>query len=308
MISNIFRWQCKDRRYKIREKDTEKTYFYKQPMCQWDKKYSAYPDEFECVLTFCDNATEVPNTSHNYAFEWDKNVIELDDSYVYPCQEDMKIENNTDTKDQASDHSIVKCGSEGLLLYPDPWPQCSSTVYCGDPPQPSENGTRVWLTGADGDDSYATNIEYGCVDGSQFDTTDDSVGDSLTVEITCEWRKKWSPWPSLPPCIITHCVQPFPIPDITMLEEVTSEWTPINTEKVYRCKGMDKANNVHTRFFEKDRSLSSFSMTCLPNGHYQFVNDLDNWPVCLEGDYSCSLAKINKSLGVINKQNNIIRY
>ena len=126
-----------------------------------------------------------------------------------------------------------------------------------------------------------------CVNGSQIDTSSDTVGDRITIEITCQWRKKWHPWPALPPCIITHCVDPYPIPDYTHLEEVTPEWTPINTEKTYRCKGLDEANDLHTRFFEKDRSLSSFSMKCQPDGQYQFVNEKANWPVCLEGDYSC---------------------
>ena len=196
----------------------------------------------------------------------------------------MRIENETDTKDQASTNSIVKCGSEGLLLYPDPWPQCSETVYCGDPPEPSENGTRIWQNGIEGQDSYDTNIRYGCVDGSQFDTNKDLVGDSITLDIVCQWRKEWSPWPELPACIITHCVDPFPIPDHTELEEETPEWTPINTNKTYRCNGM-KSDNVHTKFFENERRLSSFNMKCLPNGLYQFVDEIDNWPVCLEGKY-----------------------
>ena len=280
------RWKCKDRRYKIRNKNTVKTYSEKHSRCRWNKEHSIYPDDLECVLTFCDNATETPNITHNYAFTWDEDVIEIEDDYIYPCKEDMKIENDTDTKDDATPHSIVKCGSDGLLLYPDPWPQCSSTVYCGDPPEPSENGTRVWLNGVEEQDYYATNILYGCVNGSQFDTNHDMIGDSITVEITCQWRKAWSPWPVLPPCIITHCVDPHPIPDHTELEEVTPEWTPINTDKTYRCTGMVETNNIHTKFFEKDHSFSSFGMKCLQNGQYQFVNEIANWPVCLEGDYS----------------------
>ena len=280
----ITRWKCKDRRYKIRKKDAVDTFFFIDSICLWKKVYSVYPDELECILTYCDNATESPNITHNYAFTWDEDVIKLGQDYIYPCQDEMKIENDTDTKDQATPHSVVKCGSEGLLLYPDPWPQCSGDVFCGDPPEPSEDGTRVWLNGIENLDSYDEDIRYGCVNGSQFDTNNDTIGDSITIDIKCQWRKKWHPWPTLPSCIITHCVDPFPIPEHTELEEVTPEWTEINTNKTYRCTGM-KSDSVHTKFFEKDRSLSSFGMKCLPNGQYQFVNDKENWPVCLEGDY-----------------------
>ena len=46
----------------------------------------------------------------------------------------------------------------GLLRYPDAWPQCSQTVYCGPPPESTINGTRVWLNGLEGQDTYDTNI------------------------------------------------------------------------------------------------------------------------------------------------------
>ena len=54
-----------------------------------------------------------PNSSHNYNFIWDENVIPLEQNVQYFCQNDMKIENDTDTKVLASDHSIIKCGSDG---------------------------------------------------------------------------------------------------------------------------------------------------------------------------------------------------
>ena len=75
---------------------------------------------------------------------------------------------------------------------------------------------------------------YGCVNGSQFDSDGDGAGDSLTVTITCQWRRRWSPWPQLPPCVITHCVAPPSPPPAHQLEAVTAAWTPINTDKVYR--------------------------------------------------------------------------
>ncbi len=61
-------------------------------------------------------------------------------------------------------------------------------------------------------ETYNTYVEYTCVNGSQFDTNKDGKGDTIAVQIRCLWNKTWSPWPVLPPCVITHCVNPFPIP------------------------------------------------------------------------------------------------
>ena len=36
-------------------------------------------------------------------------------------------------------------------------------------------------------------------------------------------------------------------------------------------------------FFEANRQLSNFSMPCLANGSFQFVNTRPNWPTCLTG-------------------------
>ena len=103
-----------------------------------------------------------------------------------------------------------------------------------------------------------------------------------------QWRKAWSPWPTLPPCVITHCVDPFPIPEDSDLEEAQPNWitwTPINTEKLYQCTGsyMEGAQRIHTKFFESDRSLSSFTMMCKSDGSFQFENVRSQWPTCLEG-------------------------
>ena len=72
----------------------------------------------------------------------------------------------------------------------------------------------------------------------------------------------------------------------TDLEESSLEWTSVNTKKEYRCKdsvvGAD-GNWLHTKFFEYDRTQSSFEFYCLTNGSYDFHNDTHHWPVCYEG-------------------------
>ena len=40
-------------------------------------------------------------------------MISLNHQYHYFCKDGMKIENDTDTKDQAADRSYVKCGQDG---------------------------------------------------------------------------------------------------------------------------------------------------------------------------------------------------
>ena len=35
----------------------------------------------------------------------------------------MKVENNTEWKNQSSSGAVVRCSSEGEFLYPSPWPQ-----------------------------------------------------------------------------------------------------------------------------------------------------------------------------------------
>ena len=46
---------------------------------------------------------------------------------------------------------------------------------------------------------------------------------------------------------------------------------------------MESDQRVHTKFFETDRSLSSFTMMCQPDGSFQFENARSKWPTCLEG-------------------------
>ena len=128
----LSRWFCKDRRYEIRRKaaGSKRTHSSILATCQWSKLYNFHPVDLECVLTYCDNATDSPNTPHNYAFEWDGEVVKLGESMEYPCKDDMAIENSTSWKHNASTSASVLCGPEGYLIYPDPWPQCSDTVQC----------------------------------------------------------------------------------------------------------------------------------------------------------------------------------
>ena len=131
-------------------------------------------------------------------------------------------------------------------------------------------------------ETYGTTVEHGCINGSKFDTDKDGKGDQSFIRSECLWNKVWTPYPSLPPCIITHCIEPFPIPADTFLETISPEWTPIKTNKKYRCQGMKEDGN-HTMYWESDRSKSTFEMLCLEDGTFQFVNERGNWPTCVIG-------------------------
>ena len=95
----------------------------------------------------------------------------------------MKVENTTKWKSQvgqmrssikfitiyqASNGSVVRCGIDGEYIYPNPWPQCSEDINCGDPLPIQVNdprltptappGTRTWIVGTEGDDYYKAKV------------------------------------------------------------------------------------------------------------------------------------------------------
>ena len=190
----------------------------------------------------------------------------------------------------------VTCLSTGEydspVLHSKLWPNCTETVNCGQPPTKPVNGmingklgytgSRAWLyDSATLQETYNTSVEYHCANGSQFNT---ESGNRTHIQTRCRWNKKWSPYhDSLPPCVVTHCIEPFTIPEDTFLEEVTSAWTLVGEDKLYRCQGMT-SDGTHTRFWETDRTKSTFQMKCMPDGSYQFEGKRENWPTCLEGE------------------------
>jgi hypothetical protein len=164
-------------------------------------------------------------------------------------------------------------------------------VLCGQPPDLPRNGiingtsgwdgSITWLYGRpDLQDTYNTWVEYRCANGSQFDTDDDGKGDKVFLRSRCQWDKTWS-LASLPLCHVTHCVAPYPVPGDTALEALTAAWTLVGEEKEHRCQ--DPIGGVPTMFWEADRTKSTFSMTCLSDGTYEFKDIRENWPTCIQG-------------------------
>ena len=61
----------------------------------------------------------------------------------------------------------------------------------------------------------------------------------------------------------------------------------MNTAKQYQCSD-SLEDGTHTRFWETDRTKSTFSILCLPNGLYDFVDAPESWPNCIEGGHTDS--------------------
>ena len=221
--------------------------------------------------------------------------VPLGGKIAYRCSGTKQFE--TDEEHPSLNNITLVCDpTNGTYVVPPKWPNCTDTVRCGLPPAHpeasppwNESGSISWLNGAPpNQDTYDTTVRYACPAGSKFDTDHDGLGDADIVETTCLWNKRWSPFSpgQLPLCVPTHCIRPFSIPADSYLEEAESAWTPVGEDKEYRCKGLT-ADGVHTRFFDSDRSRSSFSMHCRADGTYEFVDTRSNWHTCLE-DIECA--------------------
>ena len=288
---SILNYKCDDKRKWIKlssESDAQLTAT-RSTTCQWRQSYDLDGTNFVCVIHHCRhpyNETggfQPPpsenNLSLNQRTNWD---VAFDTNISFSCDPGMHIENNE--VDPTQDGFQVTC-INNIGMYNTPirenklWPNCTQTVVCGAPLDPPLNGTREWISPAVEDQqTYNTSVRYYCQDGSQFDTDNDGYGDEVFVDIRCQWNKLWFPYhEALPECKITHCVEPFNIPDYSQLEEITSNWTKVEEYKHYQCKGT--SNGVYTRFWESDRTQSTFKLYCKTDGYFVW----QDWPTCIEG-------------------------
>ena len=315
------KYKCEDLRKWIKLKDQAESTLSadKVSMCEWRKVYDLDGTNLECKIHHCRHPHDEPGSHLAPEAKYQlhlKNVSNWDipfgTSIRYECEAGTKIEN--EEIDPTETYIDVECltgvgeynipekvgdawPSKWLVSNGNIWPNCTETVICGLPPDPPVNGSRIWILPAvENQETYDTHITYQCQNGSQFDTDGDGKGDVLTVTIRCQWNKVWDPYVELPPCVITHCVEPFNIPDETNLEEIVeltpiivdktnlqqlTEWTPIETYKKYQCK--NTINGVYTMFWESDRTKSTFQLFCKDDGYFTW----EDWPICLT-DITCS--------------------
>ena len=286
-----FQYTCDDPRQWIRRTGQDDTQLssYIRNKCLWRKSFQLDGTTFECKLHHCSHPHNHPGShpppppQYNISLvpqsNWD---TAFTTGYVrYRCDANTFIENQEDdpTQTEIKVYCINVIGEYNTpVRQGSTWPNCTNTVLCGQPPDPPVNGSITWLSPSQElDESYNTMVVYHCQDGSQFDTDGDGYGDSVNITIRCLWSKVWSPHPSLPPCKITHCVEPFKIPEETNLEEVTADWTEVDDYKHYQCK--NKVGDNPTMFWESDRSKSSFKLYCRDDGYFTW----EEWPICLEG-------------------------
>ena len=157
----MLRIGCKDRRFKIKHKEDVTTEWNITSICQWNTTYSVNPQDLECVLQFCNNATLHVNELYNYDFQWSEDDrVKLGKNIVYPCKGSMRIENSSRHKLEADQEIVVKCGEDGNFQYPEQWPQCLDDVSCGNPPIVPNFGYQIWMSGEDGSNNYSAEIYY----------------------------------------------------------------------------------------------------------------------------------------------------
>ena len=295
---SYLKYKCDDLRKWIRVKGTQQLAESTSTMCEWRKSYPLDGTNLECVIHHCRHPHDEPGNHTAPAPQYQLVLraesdwtISFGNSIRYECEPGTHIENSE--IDPTETYIDVPCITDvGEYNTPvrqnNTWPNCTQTVVCGLPPEPPVNGSRIWISPAvENQETYNTSVFYSCENGSQFDINNDGIGDEVTVTIRCHWNKEWYPYHlELPPCIVTHCVEPFKIPEETNLEEITSEWTPINTKKQYQCKNtyISSTNTkVYTMFWEKDRSRSTFELDCMEDGYFVW----EEWPICLT-DVTCS--------------------
>ena len=306
---SMISYRCADpRQYIYQANEQEAQYRYSE--CQWNKKFTLNVADLECRIHHCSHphlhqgSHEPPPaennlnlvTPHSYwtLAHWH---IGFGSHVTYTCPVNHFFEEPDPVVVSPVQRSLdIECLTNGTYAIPPnsqypKWPNCTATVRCGQPPPKPANGaingtfgfdgSIEWLYGApDLQETYNTWVEYRCADGSQFDTDNDNVGDTVSLRSRCQWDKTWS-LPSLPPCYVTQCVLPFPLPADTHLEELTDAWTNVNSNKEYRCQ--NETGGVATMFWESDRTKSTFSMSCKPDGTYDFNGARENWPTCLTG-------------------------
>ena len=282
---------CDDKRkwIKLDTEDDSELAASRIALCQWRQTYSLDGSKFVCSIHHCRHPFSEPGGFEEPPKENNLNLVErtnwdvaFETIITFKCDDGMHIEN--EEIDPSISQYGVKC-IDMLGEYDTPmrnsklWPNCTQTVLCGAPPQLPINGSIEWLSPAKvNQQTYDTSIRYYCQKGSQFDTTE---GVKRHVDIRCQWNKLWHPYHNeLPPCIITECVEPFKVPDESNLEEITDAWTAVNTHKEYRCKG--QIDGSHTRFWESDRTKSTFEIFCKPDGYFTWKD----WPTCIEGKTS----------------------
>ena len=187
------RWKCKDRRYLIRRKgstEEPRTSYYSS--CNWSGNFSWYAADLECVISYCDNPHDEPNSNGaNYDFSWNNALVNISGYISYPCKNWYYVEQSTSYKTHADSATLVKCNSQGEFDYPNTWPQCSNMITCSDPG--NSTGVTRKYTSAVKDLKYRSYLNWQCDDTRKYIKLTSEPDSQLTSSRTawCHWRKTY---------------------------------------------------------------------------------------------------------------------
>ena len=120
--------------------------------------------------------------------------------------------------------------------------------------------------------SYGSRLGYRCGLARRFlDPETSKHYDDRWLE--CSWNKTWGPVDSLDPCVWVQCLHP-PTPPETNMLKANWDGLPIefNDAVSYGCNSSDT-------YFEWDREMVEFNVTCLPGGGWDTPQE---WPNCVE--------------------------
>ena len=119
--------------------------------------------------------------------------------------------------------------------------------------------------------SYGSRLRYECGLARRFwDPEDEELYDERTIQ--CNWNNTWSRHDYLDECVWTQCLYPPEAPEGYLLS-TTWAGDPVEfyDNATYVCSGEEL-------YFEWDRDMAEFNVTCLPGGAWELP---DEWPRCV---------------------------
>ena len=254
--------------------------------CGWDTNYSLTPVSLECVVRFCDNATQIPNTDGNNYNMTFTGLVSVGASLTYPCADNHRLEDDVDWKDEARGNVSVLCGEDGEFDYP-AWSKCSDTVFCPDPGNSTEVSRQYsWTPSRDLE--YGTTLVYRCDDKRKWIRLASQTDSELTEtrSTTCHWRGSYDMDGTQLVCVIHHCRHPHndpglhqpPPPENNLLLTNLQDWNvPFSSSVTYHC--------APGEWFEDDSRVepgeASLDVPCLSVGEYNTPPRQGRlWPNC----------------------------
>ena len=297
-----YRWRCKDRRYNIQVKGENTTATSITATCGWYNQFNLQPLDLECVLLYCDNATDYPlvndlgyaNIKYVNLTVYDPDnpgLIPLGDHIRYNCKNGYNYHDDKTWQVKAPSGVNVRCrnssSNAGTLNYPDVWQQCFESITCPDPGSTEDLiRTEVDFMHTGNNHNYKSELNYVCADKRKF-VKIDKPEEELKSNIisTCHWRQTYDILgPSLV-CEIHHCAHPHnddgahppppPQNNISLVEstEVLASHVPFGEKVMYKCD-----DNTFIENTERDPTKNNITVTCNDFGMY----DVPDWPNCTE--------------------------